>query len=395
MLLPLLTHYLSPKDYGTLAIFQVFLALTIPLVGMSMQNNILRNFAKMSKGEMAKLIGSLISILCITTGILTVATLVWSASQGIIFGIPVWLFAILPLIAASSVLLAFLQTVLRNQDRLLLYGCFLVSNSLFNLVLSIIFVVVMGFGWLGRASGIAGSLICFGIVGLIALRRQRLLDFKFNRQIIKDVLEISLPLIPHAIGGIILTSSDRFFLDKMVNREVVGLYAVGYCFGMIVNIFVDSFSQAWSPWFFRQMACSTKQIQQKIVGYTYLSFGVFILIAFSVTGVSYVFLPYILSEKYQGASQFIFWIAGGYAFRGMYIMVSPYLFYAGKTNFLGVGTISIAMVNLILNYFLIRINGAIGAAQSTLISWMLLFLCTWANSARICRMPWLSYRKGT
>ncbi len=391
LLLPVLTRYLAPEEYGTLAIFQVLLSFTIPFVGMNMHNNISRNFAKMARGEMARLLGTLVGLLCVTTSIIGLFIAIWVVLRGPALGIPgVWLLA-LPPIAALSMAHQFNLTVLRNQERPLMFGGFEVGNTLFNLSVSLALVVVLRFGWHGRAIGIASAAVCFGIIGLAALRRQKLLAFEYDRSVLVEVLRISLPLIPHTLGAVVIAMSDRLFIDYMVNRNAVGLYTVGYTFGMIVNLFVEAFNRAWSPWFYRQMTDITEQGRRRIVRYTYACFAALLVLALAVTCMSYLVLPFMVSAEYQAASQFILLIAVGYAFRGMYTMIFPYLVYCGKTSFLGFATTCAAVANLGLNYIFIHMNGPIGAAQATLFVWLMLFLCTWAYSVRICQMPWFNF----
>lgn len=387
-LLPVLTRYLSPDEYGTLAIFQVLLSFTTPLVGMNMHNNISRNFAKMKRDEMARLIGTLSGLLCVTAGIVGLFAVGWVASSGKSLGIPGGWLLVLPLVAALSMAHQFNLTVLRNQQRPLVFGSFEVGNTVLNLSVSLVLIVGLGYGWQGRAAGVALAAACFGLVGLAALRRQKLLVFSYDKKLLGEVLRISLPLIPHAMGGVVIALSDRLFIDRMIGKEAVGLYAVGYTFGMILNLVVEAFNRAWSPWFYREMYNVTEQKRRRIVVFSYAYFGVIALSAVAITGVSYLILPYMVAAEYQAASQFILWVAVAYAFRGMYTMVFPYLVHTGNTGFLGVGMFITAAVNLGLNYALISKYGPIGAAQATVVAWLMLFLLTWAYSARICPMPW-------
>ena len=76
------------------------------------------------------------------------------------------------------------------------------------------------------------------------------------------------------------------------------------------------------------------------------------------------------------------------AVNGMYLMVANYIYQANKTHLLAWITLFTAVVNIVLNYVLIRANGAIGAAQASAASFFVGFVLTWILSARVCRMPW-------
>ena len=96
----------------------------------------------------------------------------------------------------------------------------------------------------------------------------------------------------------------------------------------------------------------------------------------------------MVGEKFISAGQFIIWITLGGAFQGMYYMVTNYIFYVQKTHLLAWVTFLTAFINLISSYFLISWNGSIGAAQGTMIAFLLSFLLTWFLSAKVYKMPW-------
>jgi Na+-driven multidrug efflux pump len=74
-------------------------------------------------------------------------------------------------------------------------------------------------------------------------------------------------------------------------------------------------------------------------------------------------------------------------------MVVNYIFYLKKTYFIATATIITASINIVLNYFLIKHNGAIGAAQATAISFTIEFILIWILSSILYKMPWLFFIK--
>jgi len=69
-------------------------------------------------------------------------------------------------------------------------------------------------------------------------------------------------------------------------------------------------------------------------------------------------------------------------------MVVNYIFYVKKTYILAWVTFFSAGINIILNYFFIKANGAIGAAQATTITFFVQFIIVWILSAKVYKMPW-------
>ena len=394
ILLPILTHYLEPNEFGTLAIYQALLLISIAFVGINLPVNIARNFVKLSHFELARLIGTLVIILCCSTTIFFSLVSLWLFFYRQNYDISNCWILVLPLVSMFYITTQFYLSVLRNQERPLRFISLETTNSFLNVAISIILVVGLKLGWQGRAIGIILSTCSIGLFSLFLLRKQNLLIFRFDISAVKKILSISLPLIPHALGGVIIVLGDRFFIEALLNKDAVGIYVVGCSFGMIVNLFVEAFSNAWSPWFYRQMADADNAFEKKkrIVQFTYIYFCCIVLIAFLITAISQFFLPVLVAEEYQSASEFIMWVALGYAFRGMYTMIFPYFVFMGKTRFIGICTGGAALVNMVLNYFLICEYGAVGAARATLLAWFFMFLFSWIYSIRICRMPWLNWR---
>jgi Na+-driven multidrug efflux pump len=71
----------------------------------------------------------------------------------------------------------------------------------------------------------------------------------------------------------------------------------------------------------------------------------------------------------------------------------PYGVHVGSTKHLGIITFSIAILNVVLNYFLIKLNGPIGAAQSTFFSFFFMFILSFTYANKLYPMPWLNILK--
>lgn len=73
-------------------------------------------------------------------------------------------------------------------------------------------------------------------------------------------------------------------------------------------------------------------------------------------------------------------------------MVTLYIQFSGKTELLAAVTLTVGALNIPLCYALIQVGGAVGAAQATALSQLLIFIATWAMAARLIDMDWL-FRK--
>ena len=158
---------------------------------------------------------------------------------------------------------------------------------------------------------------------------------------------------------------------------------------MVVLLFTSAFLKAWSPWFYKMLSDINEKKKRNIVRYSYLYILATFLIAFGVSIFAKFIIPYVVDSSYAGAEVYVFWIAIGYAVHGIYKIFFPYLVHISKTSFLAVSTVIAAVLNLFFNYFLIKEFGAIGAAYSTVLSFIISASLVFWYQQKHFNMPWL------
>jgi O-antigen/teichoic acid export membrane protein len=146
---------------------------------------------------------------------------------------------------------------------------------------------------------------------------------------------------------------------------------------------------AYSPWLYDKLNKNDEDFKRKIVKFTYLYFAAILLMALFMAFVAPYFLSFFVGPKFLGAQVFVFWIALSFAFGGMYKMVVNYIFYVEQTKILAWITFSSALINIALNYVLIKQFGAVGAAMATCFVSIFFFFLTWIFSNKVYKMPWL------
>jgi len=388
LLLPIITKYLSPEEYGVLSIYLILISFYSAFIGMAIHINISKNFFKVSKEDLSVYIGNIFIILFITFIFYLFITYLVTIFYNTIFSIPSnWLLAI-PFISVMMMINEINTTILRNEQRAYVFGIFEISNTFIKMSLTILFLVVFSLSWYSQVLGTLIGSIVFFVIGIFYMKKRGYITIKFNQEKIQSILNISLPLIPHVLGGVIIAMSDRLFIEKMVSLEMVGIYSVGYMFGMVVMLFTDAFIKAWSPWFFKTLSNPTDEKKRKIVKYSYIYIiGIFIL-AILISLIAELIMPYFVDEKFYNAKEFILWIALGYAVHGVYKIFFPYLVHISKTSFLAFSTVSAAIINLLLNYFFIKHYGAIGAAYATIVSFLVSAILVFWYQNKHYYMPW-------
>lgn len=383
-----MTRYLTPTDYGIVATFSVLLAVMTVFVGLSMDGAVEINFFKLNRNELREYIGNVFFILL--SNFLLVLTIVYILKPYFSFFTKFpenWILFIV-IIALFQSISAIVIVLWRVEQKPLPYGLFQISSTILKVSLSLIFVVLLVWGWQGRLLGIIITSIVFGLLSIFIIIKRKYITISFNKKHIKDALLFGVPLIPHALGGWIITGIDRIFINSMVNVAATGLYSVGYQVGSIIGLLAYSFNLAWSPFLYEKLKENNYSTKERIVKFTYLYIVGIIFSALALSFIAPYFLKFFVSKDFYFAYKYVFWIALGHAFQGMYFMVVNYIFYVKKTFILAWVTFFSAGINIVLNYFFIKANGAIGAAQATTITFFVKFVMVWILSSKVYKMPW-------
>jgi len=205
---------------------------------------------------------------------------------------------------------------------------------------------------------------------------------RFSAEKLVAMLRYGIPLIPMTFGLFVLNFSDRFFLQAYTNLDTVGVYSLGYKFGMISGVLITSpFLQFWGVYMYEVVERpDARDLIARLQVYLTLLLLSFTL-ALSVF--SEELLRVLSPPEYWGAAHVIPIVGLAYVFMGLSHFFRVGLYYTKQTKYLGYAVGGSAILNLPLNLALIPTFGAAGAAWATLISFVILALATFKVSQQI------------
>lgn len=388
-LLPILTVYLSPKDYGLLSLVQLLMALSLPFVLLNIHGLFVIEYSKLSQDEFADFISTIQWIPLL--GFLFLEAIFWifQAPLASVFKLPKEWILWMPLFALMQAIPTMIPVLFQAQKNPVNYGLYKILMTLANMGLSILFVVSLKEGWEGRLWGIFGSYALFSVIGLVLLKKMNLLKTTFSARYATDSLRFGIPLIPHVLSGTLLAMSDRLFLANMLSPKEVGIYSVSYQLASSIAIIVSSFNQAWVPHLFEKLNqhpshASKLQIVRQTYKIVLLMVGATLLF---IGSVHFLYVIFIGSSYHSGKIPSVL-IAIAFLFQGLYFMVTNYIFYTKKTHILSIVTVSALCITLILNSVLVPKYGLYGSAISMVIVSGFFFISTWILSYKVYPMPW-------
>ena len=393
-LLPILTRYLSPAEYGQVAIFQTLLAGLGAFVGLSGQGaaGVKYYDNHFSKQELKYFIGNCFLILAATISLVLLAALIFRHPLSNWLALETnWLLLSVGVSGATFIAaLRMGQWQVRKQAKN--YGAFQVSQSLINMLLSLLVVVYFLQGAAGRIWVLGVVPMAFAVVALFLLYKDDLLGFAWRPNYLREILAFGVPLIPHSAGLFLLSSVDRFVINDKLGLAQVGIYMVAVQLTAAMGLVFDAINNAYVPWLFERLKRNQIEEKKQIVRWTYA----YCIALLGVAALAFIIGPSMLilvaGEKYSAAADVIGWLALGQAFHGMYLMVTNYIFYSKRTGLLSFSTITSGLINVGLLVVLISSMGLKGAAIAFAISMAIKFLLTWYVAQLRHPMPWFDFR---
>lgn len=374
LLLPVLTRYLSPSEYGLVSLFCFYHILLTVFVGSPVATMVAKYYYENDTKQTSVLIGNgiLLSLgLCLCVELLLFAVIgLFGLSMPFSTG---WIIAI-PIAAVAYNIFMLGLTICRLRNHVFHFSIHQIANTAVNTVLSLIFVCLLYWGWDGRALGFTISYLFSALLFIYYLSRDGLLNWKFDWNLQKRILRFITPLIPNTLQMIIISQVGVFFMQIYYSEELVGLYSLGFQIAFCVKLGVDTLMMSWEPYLYQQLSMNEKMDK---VSVTRLLLGlVFLLILGCIATILLTnpVLRIMSTPPFYKASEFVPIFVAGLFFYGIHRFVAPIIIKCDqKVFFAKVSFLSMAIL-ILLSVVLPKYFGYIGIAYAYVISYVI--LCT-------------------
>ena len=387
ILLPVLTQQLSTRDYGIISNYNALINVMIPFIGLNLMAALQVVYVK-DKNEIGSYISSGLFLNLLLTCFFTLLLFLFKDKLETITGIPSSFIVLTAVYATYNNIVEVILSFWRMEDKAIHYGVFRVGRTILELTIALILILVYDFQFEGTILAISYAYGIGALLALIILIKRKIVNFQIKKEHIQHLFAYGAPLIPHVLGSVIIMYSDKLMLSAMIGVSTNGIYSVGFMVGQVIGMLQNSFNQAWVPWVYKTLKSESEQGKEQLVKYTYIYFIGILLLVFLLWLITPIIYQFI-GESFASGMILVLWISLGFAFNGMYKMVSVYFFYLEKTKQLAYVTILVSLLNILLNYLWIPVFGFEGAAFATMTSMLVQFLVTWGWSTKFIKLPWL------
>lgn len=393
LMLPFYTHYLTPKDYGILEILDLSLTLFGMILQMGMTPAFLRCYAAVSGEDEKKRVVSTACLFGVVTAALTFTAGAPAISHlsARLFGPDVPSYYLMTSFASAMITYAanLPRTYLRALEASAAFTIVDTATVGLLLCLNVLFIAVLKLGLMGILLSTAVVAV-LQIVFLAGWAFGRV-GFGFSMAYLRRMLSFGLPLIAANLGLFVLNFSDRFFLQRLQSLDAVGVYSVGYKFGYMVNyLLVQPFLIMWQT---RMYAIYARPEHPKIYRQFFLLYT--LLLTYAGLGMSLFsreFIRIMVTSQFSGAADVIPIIVLAYVFYGTGYFAQVGMMVTDRTKAVGAVGAASAVLNLALNYWLIRRYGMMGAGWATALSFLAIAVGSYIFSQRTYRMDLAVHR---
>jgi O-antigen/teichoic acid export membrane protein len=386
-LLPLYTTFLTPSDYGALALLLLLSTFLKILFRLGLDSGFLRiHYDLKDEASQKRFAGTtaLFSACFASAGFLVF----WFLSPSVSFALfesselTLWVRLVAFDLLASSFTFVPLS-LLRIEEKASLFSTYSLLRHGANVVFKVAFVV-MGLGVTGVLVSDAIGSVFLALCLLAELRPRAILAFDWPP--LREALRFGLPKVPHGLLAQTLSLFDRRILAAFVPRSEVGIYAMGGNFASAMKFPLSAFEPAWQPFVFDQ---ARKEGGAREIGKVATRMAiVFVVLAlvFSLT------LPDLLrlvirNPEFHRAASVVPTLILATLFQGFFFLSSVGISIAKEARYYPIITASAVALNIGLDLWLIPSYGILAAAWATVAGYALMAVMGAAFSRRLFPIP--------
>lgn len=379
LLVPLYTNVLLPNEYGIADLVFTLGTFLVPILTLNINEAILR-FSLDKESDSNKIMS--VGLLAIVT--MSCASLVAYPLISLYKDISEYSLLVLIYILSSGCSTIFMYN-LRGKELLMRFSIGNIINAVTVASMNILFLKVLEL----RIEGYFLAYIVANIVTMVysfcagnVLTTVR--NFSIDKKLMLSMLKYSIVLIPNSFMWWVMDSSNRVMLTAISGAAATGMYAIAGKIPSLVSVVSSIFNQAWNYSAIKE-SDSSDRLEYNNRVFDYLLFAVVVI----ASGILLVLKPFM--SIYVEASYYESWkytpplILGAVILVLSTFMSSTYTVEKDSKGFLISATVG-AVTNIVLNFALIPLCGAWGAAVSSCLGYTAVFIYRFFDTKRYLKL---------
>jgi O-antigen/teichoic acid export membrane protein len=367
IVMPLYWRVLSPEDFGLIALSQIVIQLLASVLDLGMSGSIQRHFFEWKAEERPRHLAAVWSFsLSFSFLVCVLLTLIANPIRGLFstdMSLDLVYFGVWIAFFQNFGLLPF--SLCRIREQLPLFSIMSIGQFVIQTVCILIFIFPLKMGYRGYLWGTLSGSVFYSLFSLIFIVREIRFPWKWFH--LKEAMAYALPTAPAGIleglGGVV----DRFFLQRFVPLDQLGLYSLGRQFGQAYNFFVSSLKNSWVPLVYRMVA--ERVDAAKVLGRLATYYLIVLMVpALAISMLAPDLIRWIGNPKYYGIEPYVPAFVASYVLYGIGHIYGRGLDLAKKTQYYWIVYAVNFALNLLLLWYWAPRYGTWGAVAALLVA---------------------------
>ena len=381
ILIPLYTSILSTEEYGTYDIYSTTVSLLIPVLSLNVVEAVMRfaldeeknNTAVFTIGIRKVLLSILIFGIIVIINFFTNLIPIFSTYALYLF-----------ILFLGSLLYTMMIQFTRGIEKISYVAVAGALNSVIMLLLNVLFLVVFNFGLPGYFAANCIAYLIPVVFLSLKIRAWRYIDLKgFDNNLKNEMYDYCKPLVFNNIAWWVNNVSDRYIVTWICDVASNGIYSVAYKIPSVLNIFQSIFSQAWTISAVKEFDGNSGFFYSRI--YKIYNAGM-IIVCSGLIVFDKVLAKLLFANDFYIAWQYAPFLMMSVVFGALSGFLGGIFSAAKRSKVFARTTVVGASVNTILNVFLVYFLGPLGAAISTLVSYVLVWASRLFEANKIVKL---------
>ncbi|MGN0316825.1 MAG: lipopolysaccharide biosynthesis protein [Lachnospira sp.] len=376
---PIFTRLLTTTEFGTVTVYNSWVEMIGTVAMLSLSSGIFNVGMMDYEDKRDSFTSSLLGLANSATVIVMIVFYAFSLAFPSVIDLPKSLYLLMLLYFIFQPATRFWTARQRFEYKYKSLTLVTIASALFSPAIGVLFVMLANSNkGVARLWGTNSVLILFGLFFYIYSVKSS--PKLFNKKIWSYALKFSIPLLPHYLAMHILSTSDRVMIQSMIGTSEAGLYGLAYTASMVICTAWTAMQGSLTPYVYDKLK---KDELDKIEPVAIPCIVLFSAMCIAVVLLAPEVVTILGGSKYAESVPLIPPLIASVLFMEMYNLFSMIEFYHKKTLKIMFATLSAAVINLILNFFAIRMFGYVAAAYTTLICYVLYSLFHYFNMRSI------------
>ena len=387
-MLPILTRYLNASQYGVVSNFIAISSFLTILIGLNSNGLLSVKYVSLDSNEFKMFFPNFIYIAAFNLCLFSLVVTGISFFKTSFLGLDIkWIYAA-GLVAFFQFIYTLVNLLYLSEENPLKYGIFEVINTVINMSLSVIFIVLFDMNESGRIIAVIISTLVLCVISLYVIWKRELIKLIYVKRNIIELLSFGVPLLPHALSNWVRIGLDRFIVTYYLGIAASGIYFAGFQIASVLIIIGMSANRALSIRMYKLLDAPSikndKKITQSIYTYVFVMFLISLLVCFFVQ----MMFPYLLGSNFNESIIVFNMLSVAFFINCLYFPFSNIFIFFKKTSQLSTISLITTGLNVILNIYFISKFGLNGIGLAAIISTSCLVILTLLKSKDLKTIPW-------